>query len=122
MPGKPEARGEPQRDSESHQHVPGALDGLGDAALLFCGQMGVFAGENLAGVCNVAIHQLGLGEGELFRCKTALSCGSFCGAHFEKGENRNRLGLRLSICIPDFETSKLRAEAAKPLGGCFQKL
>jgi len=85
---------------ERNEHVAGALDRLGYAALLLGGQMGVFAGEDLAGVGDVTVHQLGLGEGELLGSKTALRGGGFGGAHFEKGRDQNRRHAVLSTCIP----------------------
>ncbi len=69
--------------SKCDQHVTRALDGLGDAALLLGGEMRVFTRENLACICDVAVHQLGLGKWELLGSQTALG-GGFGGAHLLK--------------------------------------
>lgn len=63
------------------QHGAATLDRRRDAALLFGGEVGVFARQNLARVGNVADHQLGLGERESLGGEGLVGVG-FGGAHF----------------------------------------
>jgi hypothetical protein len=58
--------------SESQQVIPGLLDSLGHRALLLGRQTGILTGQNLPGVRNVAVHQLRVGEWEVFRGQTLL--------------------------------------------------
>jgi len=58
--------------SEGQQGVPGLLDRAGHRALLLGRKTGVFTGQNLAGVGDVTVHQLWVGEREILRRKTLL--------------------------------------------------
>jgi len=68
---------------ECQQGVARLFDRAGDGALLLGGEVRVFAREDFAGVGDVAVHQLGRGEGELLGRETLLLGGLrfFGGAH-----------------------------------------